>query len=382
MLAERGVHYMGMGVSGGEEGARNGPSMMPGGSQHAYERTEEVLRHVAAQVEGPCVTYIGPGGAGNYVKMVHNGIEYGDMQLIAEAYDIMKVVGGMSNEEMANVFAEWNNGELSSFLIGITSEILTKRDDQPNHGGFLVDKILDKTGMKGTGKWSVQEAAEHSVPTPTITAAFDARCLSGRKEQRTFASEKFASLGLSQPEEASTGVLSTQEKNQLAEDIRNALYASKLCSYAQGFALLQAKSEEAGWDLNMRELARIWKGGCIIRAGYLDHIKQAYDRDSGAASHNLLLDDEFARDLASRSNAWRRTVSKAAQAGIATPGMSASLAYFDALRRARLPANLVQAQRDYFGSHTYERVDMEGSFHTLWSSANSANSITTSGYTN
>jgi len=388
-LAQRGVHYMGMGVSGGEEGARNGPSMMPGGSNFAYERVQEVLRSVAAQVDdGPCVTYVGPGGAGNYVKMVHNGIEYGDMQLISEAYDILRTIGGLSNEEMAQVFEQWNDGELESFLVTITAEILRKEDDQVDDGSYLVDKILDKTGMKGTGKWTVQEAAEYSIPAPTIASAFDARCVSGRKEQRQQASKQYAALGLpvagQRQSAGDNGKASSMsfsvDKNEFVSDVRNALFASKVCSYAQGFTILQAKSEEAGWKLSYEELARIWKGGCIIRAGYLDDIKQAFQRDPEVV--NLLTDSHFAPSIASRSAAWRRVVSLAVMHGVAVPGMSNSLAYFDGYRREACPANLVQAQRDYFGSHTYERTDRDGAFHTVWSRANSADSITTTGYSN
>ncbi|RYR13265.1 hypothetical protein Ahy_B04g070356 isoform B [Arachis hypogaea] len=283
-----------MGVSGGEEGARNGPSLMPGGSLQAYNNIQDILSKVAAQVEdGPCVTYIGEGGSGNFVKMVHNGIEYGDMQLISEAYDVLKHVGGLNNSELADIFAEWNRGELESFLIEITADIFKVKDEEGGDG-FLVDKILDKTGMKGTGKWTVQQAAELSI----------------------------------------------------------------------GMNLLRAKSNEKGWNLNLGELARIWKGGCIIRAVFLDRIKKAYQRNPNLAS--LIVDPEFAREMVQRQAAWRRVVGLAISAGISTPGMCASLAYFDTYRRARLPANLVQAQRDLFGAHTYERVDRPGAFHTEW----------------
>ncbi|CAA6667500.1 unnamed protein product [Spirodela intermedia] len=304
--AERGLLYLGMGVSGGEEGARRGPSLMPG----------EILKKVAAQVEdGPCVTFVGPGGAGNFVKMVHNGIEYGDMQLISEAYDVLKTI-----------FAEWNRGELESFLIEITSDIFLVQDDYSD--AELVDKILDKTGMKGTGKWTVQQAAELS-------------------EERESAAAVLAHAGL----ELNTGGRRAVDKKQLIDDVRQALYASKICSYAQGMNLLRAKSEERGWNLDLGELARIWKGGCIIRARFLDRIKKAYERNRGLA--NLVVDSEFAGEMAQRQGAWRRVV-------------GSPLAYFDTYRRARLPANLVQAQRDLFGAHTYERLDRPGSFHTEW----------------
>ncbi|RVX06205.1 6-phosphogluconate dehydrogenase, decarboxylating 3 [Vitis vinifera] len=331
-MAELGLLYLGMGVSGGEEGARHGPSLMPGGSFEAYKYIEDILLKVAAQVpdSGPCVTYIGKGGSGNFVKMVHNGIEYGDMQLIAEAYDVLKSVGKLSNEELRNVFSEWNKGELLSFLIEITADIFSIKDDKGD--GFLVDKVLDKTGMKGTGKWTVQQAADLSVAAPTIASSLDARFLSGLKEERVEAAKVFKSSGLK--------------------------------TYAQGMNLIRAKSIEKGWDLKLGELARIWKGGCIIRAIFLDRIKKAYDRNADLA--NLLVDPEFAKEIVERQSAWRRVVCLAINSGISTPGMSSSLAYFDSYRRDRLPANLVQAQRDYFGAHTYERIDTTGSFHTEW----------------
>lgn len=354
-MEERGLLYLGMGVSGGEEGARHGPSMMPGGSLEAYQYIEDILLKVSAQVpdSGPCVTYIGKGGSGNFVKMVHNGIEYGDMQLIAEAYDVLKSVGKLTNGELQQVFAEWNKGELLSFLVEITADIFSIKDDQGE--GYLVDKVLDKTGMKGTGKWTVQQAAELSVAAPTIEASLDSRFLSGLKDERVAASKIFQG-------DYSSG--ETVDKAQLIEDVRKALYASKICSYAQGMNIIKAKSTEKGWGLNLGELARIWKGGCIIRASFLDRIKKAYDRNGELA--NLLIDPEFAQEIMDRQAAWRRVVCLAINNGVSTPGMSASLAYFDSYRRDRLPANLVQAQRDYFGAHTYERVDMPGSFHTEW----------------
>lgn len=358
-MNELGLLYLGMGVSGGEEGARHGPSLMPGGSFEAYKNIEDILVKVAAQVpdSGPCVTYIGTGGSGNFVKMIHNGIEYGDMQLIAEAYDVLKSVGKLSNEELHHVFSEWNKGELLSFLIEITADIFGIKDDKGD--GYLVDKVLDKTGMKGTGKWTVQQAADLSVAAPTIEASLDSRFLSGLKEERVEASKVFKSGGFDD-------ILSSHpvDKARLIDDVRQALYASKICSYAQGMNLIRAKSVEKGWDLKLGELARIWKGGCIIRAIFLDRIKKAYDRNSDLA--NLLLDPEFAKEIIDRQAAWRRVICLAINAGITTPGMSASLAYFDTYRRERLPANLVQAQRDYFGAHTYERTDITGSFHTEW----------------
>ncbi|KAL5167502.1 6-phosphogluconate dehydrogenase, decarboxylating 3 [Glycine soja] len=358
-VAELGLLYLGMGVSGGEEGARNGPSLMPGGSFEAFKYIEDILLKVAAQVpdSGPCVTYIGKGGSGNFVKMIHNGIEYGDMQLIAEAYDVLKSVGKLSNEELQSVFSEWNKGELLSFLIEITADIFGIKDDKGD--GYLVDKVLDKTGMKGTGKWTVQQAAELSIAAPTIEASLDARFLSGLKEERVEAAKVFKSGGIGD-------IVTDQpvDKQKLIDDVRKALYAAKICSYAQGMNLIRAKSIEKGWDLKLGELARIWKGGCIIRAIFLDRIKQAYERNPNLA--NLLVDPEFAKEIIDYQSAWRRVVCLAINSGISTPGMSASLAYFDTYRRERLPANLVQAQRDYFGAHTYERVDIEGSYHTEW----------------
>ncbi|CAN1189590.1 6-phosphogluconate dehydrogenase, decarboxylating 3, chloroplastic [Linum perenne] len=358
-VSQRGILYLGMGVSGGEEGARNGPSLMPGGSFEAYNNIRDILEKVAAQVEdGPCVTYIGEGGAGNFVKMVHNGIEYGDMQLISEAYDVLKNVGGLSNEELGEIFGEWNRGELESFLIEITSDIFRVKDDLGD--GELVDKILDKTGMKGTGKWTVQEAAELSVAAPTIAASLDCRYLSGLKEERENAAKVLKEAGMEDEIAGGAGI----DKKRLIDDVRQALYASKICSYAQGMNLLRAKSNVKGWDLNLGEMARIWKGGCIIRAVFLDRIKKAYQRNPNLAS--LVVDPEFAKEMVQRQAAWRRVVGLAVSAGISTPGMCASLAYFDTYRRARLPANLVQAQRDLFGAHTYERVDRPGAFHTEW----------------
>ncbi|XP_054819536.1 6-phosphogluconate dehydrogenase, decarboxylating 3, chloroplastic [Prosopis cineraria] len=359
-VADKGILYLGMGVSGGEDGARHGPSLMPGGSYQAYSNVQDILMKVAAQVEdGPCVAYIGEGGSGNFVKMVHNGIEYGDMQLISEAYDVLKHVGGLSNSELAQIFAEWNRGELESFLVEITADIFKVKDESGD--GDLVDKILDKTGMKGTGKWTVQQAAELSVAAPTIAASLDCRYLSGLKDERENAANVLKEAGMN---DQVGSVRSGIDKKRLIDDVRQALYASKICSYAQGMNLLRAKSNEKGWNLNLGELARIWKGGCIIRAVFLDRIKKAYQRNPNLAS--LIVDPEFAREMVQRQTAWRRVVGLAISAGISTPGMCASLAYFDTYRRARLPANLVQAQRDLFGAHTYERIDRPGSFHTEW----------------
>lgn len=379
-VAKKGVRYIGMGVSGGEEGARNGPSMMPGGDRAAFDALEPVLTKVAAQVDdGPCTMYVGPGGAGNFVKMVHNGIEYGDMQLISEAYDILRTVGGLSNDELAAAFTEWNSGELESFLVEISAIIFAKKDDQAgeNAAGSLIDVILDKTGMKGTGKWTVQQAADLSVAAPTIEASLDARFLSGLKDERVAAAAFYEKIGVAQPSASSSSAV---DKAELVGKVRAALYASKICSYAQGMNIIRAKSDAQGWGVDLAALARIWKGGCIIRAAFLDDIRAAYARDPALAS--LLVDPFFGQAVADRQAAWRDVVALAVKSGVAAPGMTSSLAYFDTYRRARLPANLVQAQRDYFGSHTYERTDgKEGWFHTVWSASNSADSITTSGYT-
>jgi 6-phosphogluconate dehydrogenase len=355
-VAPKGLLYMGMGVSGGEEGARNGPSLMPGGPKEAYEIVKPILFKAAAQVnDGPCVTHIGPGGAGNYVKMIHNGIEYGDMQLIAEAYDVLKNVAGLTNDELAQVFDEWNEGELESFLIEITAQIFKKKDEDDSKT-FLVDVVLDKTGSKGTGKWTVQEAAEQAIAASTITSALDARYLSALLDERTVASKV-----LSGP----SGDLPAINKAQVIDDVRKALYAAKICSYAQGMNLICAAGIQNKWNLDLGAISRIWKGGCIIRAVFLDRIKAAYDRDAKLAS--LLVDKEFAAELNERQAAWRRVLDLAISYGIGTPAFSASLAYFDSYRRSRLPANLTQAQRDFFGAHTYERTDKEGWFHSEWS---------------
>ena len=352
-VAAKGLLYMGMGVSGGEEGARHGPSLMPGGPREAYDRVKPILVKIAAQVDsGPCVTWIGEGGAGNYVKMIHNGIEYGDMQLIAEAYDILKNVGGLSNDELAKTFSDWNKSELESFLIEITAFIFTKKDKEG--GGYIVDHILDKTGQKGTGRWTVQEAAEHGVAVPTISAALDARNLSALLDER-----KAASQVLRGPADSPA-----VDKAKLIADVRGALYAAKICSYAQGMNLIRAAGKLNKWNLNLGEIARIWKGGCIIRARFLDRIKGAYDRNGDIAS--LLVDGEFAKEMNDRSGALRNVVIMAIGKGINVAAFSGSLAYFDSYRRARLPANLTQAQRDFFGAHTYERTDKEGVFHTEW----------------
>lgn len=359
VLAGHGFHYMGMGVSGGEHGARYGPSLMPGGPIEAYRVVQPVLEKIAAQVnDGPCVTYIGAGGSGNYVKMVHNGIEYGDMQLIAEAYDILKNVGKLSNDELAAVFDQWNKGKLQSFLIEITAQIFKKKDSLTT--GYLVDAILDKTGSKGTGKMTVRDAAERSVAAPTIAAALDTRFISSLKEDRVHASSILKCVSVP------TNSIS---KADLIEHVGQALYASKICSYAQGMNLIRAAGAENKWSLNLGEIARIWKGGCIIRAIFLDRINVAYTRNPSLPS--LLIDPDFADELNQRQQAWRTIVQMSISSGISIPAFAASLSYFDAYRRERLPANLTQAQRDFFGAHTFQRVDRPGDFHCPdWASSN------------
>jgi 6-phosphogluconate dehydrogenase len=352
-LEADGILYIGSGVSGGEYGALHGPSLMPGGQREAYELIEPVFTAIAARVNGdPCVTYIGPRGAGHYVKMVHNGIEYGDMQLIAESYDILHRAGGLSASELHEVFAEWNQGELQSYLIEITANIFAKVDEET--GRPLVEVILDEAKQKGTGKWTSQNALDLGVPTPTTNAAVVSRIISAYKDQRVAASKV-----LSGPEINYQG-----SREELVQDVRDALYAAKICSYAQGFTLLRAASEEYDYGLDLSELARIWRGGCIIRAGFLNHIRAAFQRDPELP--NLLLDPFFKEEVESRQDALRRLIQTAVGLGIPCLAFSASLAYYDAYRTARLPANLTQAQRDYFGAHTYRRIDKEGSFHTEW----------------
>jgi 6-phosphogluconate dehydrogenase len=353
-LESRGIHYVGCGVSGGEEGALKGPSLMPGGSRESWEIIAPIFRKIAAQVDGePCCRYMGPDGAGHYVKMVHNGIEYGDMQLICEAYAIMKDVIGMDTKQLADVFTEWNKGELDSYLIDITSQIFRKID--PDTGKPMVDVILDKAGQKGTGLWTLQSAIQQSVVISTINAAVEARVISSRKEERV-ASSKI----LPQPRPKKY----QGDREKLIEAVRNALYASKIVSYAQGMELLSAASHQYNWNLNFGDIATIWRGGCIIRAKFLNRIVEAYQRNPSL--HNLLLDPYFTDIIAKTQENWRVAVSTAIEQGVAAPAFSASLAYFDSYRQARLPANLLQAQRDFFGAHTYERVDKPGIFHTEW----------------
>ncbi|NUO08818.1 MAG: NADP-dependent phosphogluconate dehydrogenase [Candidatus Brocadia sp.] len=349
------LRFIGMGVSGGEEGARYGPSLMPGGTKEAYAIIESLMTAIAAKAPSdgaPCVTYIGTGGAGHYVKMVHNGIEYGDMQLIAESYALLKAAINPTPEEFHRIFINWNSGELSSFLIEITADILCKMDDKT--GKPLVDIILDKAGQKGTGKWTSQNALDIGAAIPTITAAVDGRILSSMKEERVAASKILS---------GANGAYSGN-RQKLIEAVRAALYASKICSYTQGMALLKKASLEYSYDLNLCEIARIWRAGCIIRARLLDDITHAYQRNP--ALPNLLMDDEFRQAVQSRQDAWRFAVKTAVELGIPIPAISASLAYFDAYRSERLPANLIQAQRDYFGAHTFERIDQPGIFHANW----------------
>jgi 6-phosphogluconate dehydrogenase len=351
---ERGLLYLGSGVSGGEEGALHGPSIMPGGSREAYEAVAPVLKAIAARVDGePCCTYIGADGAGHYVKMVHNGIEYGDMQLISEAYYLMKNALGLEHERMQAVFADWNRGELDSYLIEITADILGKKD--PDSGGPLVEVILDTAGQKGTGKWTSQSALDLGLAAPTIAEAVFARLISAIKEERVAAAEV-----LTGPTARYKG-----EPGEFIAAIRQALYAAKICSYAQGFALMQAAAAEYGWELHPGEIAMIWRGGCIIRAKFLAKIKDAYDRDPGLT--NLLLDSYFKKIVLDSQPAWRRVVMTATELGIPVPAFSSALSYFDAYRSSRLWANMIQAQRDYFGAHTYRRLDKDGIFHTEWS---------------
>jgi len=352
-LAKSNINYIGTGVSGGEEGALWGPAIMPGGQPEAYAMIEPIVTAIAAKAEGePCVSYIGPRGAGHYVKMVHNGIEYGDMQLIAEAYDVMNRALGLSAKQLHDIFAEWNEGELKSYLIEITRDIFAVMD--PDTGQPLVDVILDEAQQKGTGKWTSQNALDLGAPTHTINAAVESRIISAYKEERMA-----ASAVLPGPAARFEG-----DKAQLIQDVRNALYAAKICSYAQGMALLKAASDEYGYNLQYGAIAKLWRGGCIIRAQFLNDITAAYQRNP--ALTNLLLDAYFKDAFLSRQASLRRVVQTAVGLGIPCLALSSSLAYFDAYRTSRLPANLTQAQRDYFGAHTYRRIDKDGVFHTEW----------------
>jgi len=354
-VESRGLLYIGTGVSGGEEGALKGPSMMPGGSPAAWPLVKPIFQAICAKVEDgtPCCDWVGENGAGHFVKMVHNGIEYGDMQLICEAYQLMRDVLGMSAGEMSETFADWNRGELDSYLVEITRDILAYRDAD---GSALVDNILDAAGQKGTGKWTVQAALDEGVPLTLIGEAVFARCLTSMKDERMAASALF-------PRETPAF---DGDKKALIEAIRQALYASKIVSYAQGYALMRAQAKTSGWNFNYGGVALMWRGGCIIRSVFLGKIKEAFDRDANLP--NLLLDPYFADVIRRCVPAWRTVVSTAVQAGVPVPAMSAALGYFDGYTCAHLPANLLQAQRDYFGAHTYERVDRpRGEFyHTNW----------------
>jgi 6-phosphogluconate dehydrogenase len=353
-LSDQGFNFIGTGVSGGEEGALKGPSIMPGGQKEAYELVAPILDKIAARAEDgeACVAYIGPNGAGHYVKMVHNGIEYGDMQLIAEAYALLKGALGLNNEDLAKTFTEWNNGELSSYLIDITKDIFTKKDED---GKYLVDVILDEAANKGTGKWTSQSSLDLGEPLSLITESVFARYLSSLKSQRVAASKV-----LSGPQaKAFTG-----DKVEFVEKVRRALYLGKIVSYAQGFSQLRAASEENNWELHYGEIAKIFRAGCIIRAQFLQKITDAYATDSNIA--NLLLDPYFKNIADEYQQALRDVVSYAIQNGIPTPTFSAAIAYYDSYRSEVLPANLIQAQRDYFGAHTYKRIDKDGVFHTEW----------------
>ncbi len=353
-LETKGIHFIGAGVSGGEEGALKGPSLMPGGQEEAYEIVKPIFESIAAQADGvPCTTYIGSDGAGHYVKMVHNGIEYGDMQLISEAYYILKNIVGLSAQELHEVFSEWNKGELDSYLIEITADIFTKVDEET--GKPLVDVILDTAGQKGTGKWTSVNALELGVPLPIITESVFARFISAMKEERVKASSILS--GPEIPEFSG-------DKQEVIEAVRQALYLSKICSYAQGFAQMRAASVEKDWNLDYGNIAMIFRGGCIIRAQFLQKIKEAYDREEDIS--NLLLDPYFKGVTESYQSSLRDVVSLAIQRGVPVPALSGALAYFDSYRSERLPANLLQAQRDYFGGHTYQRIDKEGTFHTEW----------------
>lgn len=352
-LSAQGFNFIGTGVSGGEEGALKGPSIMPGGQKEAYELVAPILEKIAAVAEGePCVTYIGADGAGHYVKMVHNGIEYGDMQLIAEAYSVLKHSLGLTNEELAETFTEWNQGELSSYLIEITADIFRKKDDE---GKYLVDVILDEAANKGTGKWTSQSSLDLGVPVTLITESVFARYISSLKDQRVAASKV-----LSGP----TPKAFSGDKKAFIENVRRALYLGKIVSYAQGFQQLKAASDEYSWDLNYGEIAKIFRAGCIIRAQFLQKITDAYNEDANIA--NLLLAPYFKQIADDYQQALRDVVCYGVQAGIPTPTFSAAISYYDSYRAEVLPANLIQAQRDYFGAHTYKRTDKEGVFHTEW----------------
>ena len=368
MVEEAGLLFLGCGVSGGEEGALKGPSLMPGGSNDAWPEVKEMFQAISAKVgpndDIPCCEWVGERGAGHYVKMVHNGIEYGDMQLICEAYQLLSEIGGLSNDDMYDVLDEWNRGDLESYLIEISRDIFSVKDDQGGDG-FLVDKVLDVAGAKGTGKWMSQLALDLGVPSTLVTTAVFARGLSAQKEARTRASKKLNGPSeTSNPEMRAVAKSLVGDKKAFVEAVRQALYASKIVSYAQGFVQLQAASAEHGWKLNYGDCALLWRGGCIIRAQFLDRIKEAFDKEPDL--ENLLLDPFFEKAVEDAQESWRAVVATASILGIPVPAFSTALCYYDGYRLERLPANLLQAQRDYFGAHTYKRVDKEGTFHSEW----------------
>lgn len=353
-VSAKGIHFVGAGISGGEEGALKGPSIMPGGTKEAYATLGPILETIAAVAEGePCVTHIGSDGAGHFVKMIHNGIEYADMQLIAEAYDMLRQAGGFSPDEIADIFSEWNKGELESYLIEITAEVLRQKDAKT--GEPLVDVILDAAGSKGTGVWTVQTALDLGAPVSGIAEAVFARSLSAQHAQRA-----------GKPElPAANQVWAVEDKPAFVEAVRRALYASKIIAYAQGFDAIRAGAKEFNWEINLGEVAKIWRGGCIIRAQFLNRITDAYRKDEKLLS--LLFDDYFVAAIAGTIASWREIVAMAALTGVPSPAFASSLSYYDGLRAKRLPAALVQGQRDFFGAHTYKRIDAEGNYHTLWS---------------
>ena len=356
-MSARGLHFVGAGISGGEEGALNGPSIMPGGPAESYESLGPLLESIAAHVDDvPCCTHIGPNGAGHFVKMVHNGIEYADMQVIGEAYHLLRYAAHMTPAEIAEVFREWNTGDLDSYLVEITAEVLSQVDAET--GKPLIDVIVDQAGQKGTGRWTVKAALDLSIPTTGIGEAVFARALSGAADQRA------ATEGQLPTGDIADGV-SDDERPEFIEDVRRALYASKLVAYAQGFDEIKAGSEEYGWDIDPRDLATIWRDGCIIRAKFLNRIVDAYNTNPDVES--LLLDPYFKNEMGDLINSWRRVVIAATQTGLPIPVFASSLSYYDSLRADRLPAALIQGQRDYFGAHTYQRVDKPGTFHTQWS---------------
>ena len=356
-LREQNIHFVGMGVSGGEEGALNGPSIMPGGSKESWEALGPMLESIAAKVDGvPCTTHVGPDGAGHFVKMVHNGIEYADMQLIAEAYDLLRYAGGFTPQQIAEVFRTWNTGRLDSYLIEITAEVLSHTDAKT--GKPFIDIVLDQAEQKGTGRWTVQDALDLGVPVNGIAEAVFARSLSGHADLRE------AAQNLPGP-----GREAVADPDAFADKVEQALYASKVVSYAQGWNMIAAGSSEYGWDIDLGKMAVIWRGGCIIRAKFLDRIRAAYAGNPQLPT--LLSDPDFSKEIGEAQDAWREVISTAIDNGIPAPGFSAALAYYDALRARRLPAALVQGLRDYFGAHTYYRTDAEGTFHTLWAAGRS-----------